>query len=257
MKPTDSENYWRLRKMMIEFEKLDKDFLAKTKSENLADAIMPVIEAKKEIKRFLADRPSFQASGDLEVKLKKIRDNDGYIIDEVCELVEEKLGIAISQEAEDEIDWMDALFEKGTAGYVDWEFFRRRNQVGSIIASQTLPDIFLHHLDKLKECYALGLFEATIIYCRAVIESGGFEALKRKGEIRSTKKEADIREYSLKALIKSIKRYVSRTNYDEAKDVIEYANNILHSKRKKIVVSENDAYDSIRSTFSIIEELFR
>jgi hypothetical protein len=120
-----------------------------------------------------------------------------------------------------------------------------------------LPDIFLHHLDKLKECYALSLFEATIIFCRSVIEVGVFETLKRKGKIKSDKKVADIGEYSLKDLMMRIKPFVYQGNWEKGREVIKHANKILHSKRNKIVVSENEAYDSIKDTIAIIEELFQ
>ena len=253
----NKEDYLKLGQLLQEFEKLDKDLFGNLKSENWVDVIEQTVRAKKEIKRFLSDKSSINVGKELAIKLKMIRDNYGYNIDKVLESLEKSTGERFSQEAEDEIDWMDTLFSKGTADYVDWDFFRRRNEVGSIIGSQSLPDVFLHHLDKLKECYALSLFEATIIFCRSVIEVGVFEALKRKGEIKSDKKVADIGEYRLNNLMRRIKPFVYQGNWEKGQKVIKHANKILHSKRNKIVVSENEAYDSIKDTIAIIEELFQ
>lgn len=156
---------------------------------------------------------------------------------------------------QDEMNWREALFTEGTADYVDQAYFRRKNEIGSIIGSQSLPSIFVGQLNKVKECYALDLFEATIVFCRAVIEAGCFEALRRKGEIDQG--VGDIREYKLGALINGIKRFVSRPKYNQADKVIDLASNILHSKCDEIVVSEKEAYGSIKYTFAIIEDLFR
>ncbi len=59
--------------------------------------------------------------------------------------------------------------------------------------------------------------------------------------------------------MRSIKPFVYQYNYnyDEADKVIKLADKILHSKREKIVASEDDAFNSIKTTFAFIEELFR
>lgn len=103
----------------------------------------------------------------------------------------------------------------------------------------------------------MGLFEATIIFCRAVIEAGVFEALRRRGKIKLGKNISDYGEYSLKDIMRRIKPFVCQHNHEAAWKVIKRADKILHSKRDKIVVSENEAYNSIKSSYDIIEELFQ
>jgi hypothetical protein len=255
---TDQQDLQRLGKLVERFEHLDENLVENLKNGDFS-ILTSVFEAKRDIKRFLAAHQSITVGYDMALKLKKIRDNYGYDIDRVLKSLENITGEGFSQEDEEDIDYIDALFSEGTADYVDENFFRRRNQIGAIVSTQTLPELFLNHLNKLKECYSLGLFEATIIYCRAVIETGGFEALKRRGKIKKDRKTEDIREYSLKSIMRSIKPFVYQYNYnyDEADKVIKLADKILHSKREKIVASEDDAFNSIKTTFAFIEELFR
>lgn len=255
MKEEDKQSLRRLRKLVQDFEKLDRNLWTNLRLGH-TNHIFEVIEAKRKVKRFLANRSVVHAGGDLVEKLRMIRDNYGYNIDRLVNLFEKKTGQRFSQEAEDERDWIDALFEMGTADYVDQEFYRRRNEIGSLIANQSLPDAFLQNLNRIKECYALGLLEAAVIFCRSVIEAGVFESLRRKGIIQLGKNATDIRGSGLKDFMEKIKRLVNRRKYEEAWQVIKLANRLLHSKGNKIVLSEPKTLDSIKRTFAFLEEMF-
>jgi hypothetical protein len=239
--------------LVAEFERLDSLILAAVRTGDW-DVIEKTMEAKKEVKRNLADSKPLNVNRDLGIKLKKIRDNYGYTIDRVMEAVERTTGTQMSQESEEDIDYVDALFSQGTADYVGENFFRRKNQIGTLVVSESLPDHFVQHVANLRECYALGLFQAAIIYCRAVIETGCFESVRRRGKLGP--KGDDIREFSLKALMRSVKPLVYETNWDKADETIKKAGDVLHSKRKKVVISEKEAFDAIQDTFAMVEELF-
>lgn len=249
----------RLVGLVAEFEKLDAsifDTLKSGEKDLVWDVILQTMTAKKEIKRFFSECGPLNVDNTLGLKLKKIRDNYGYTIDLVFEAFALKTGKTLSQELEEDIDYVDALFSEGTASYVDEGFFTRKNEVGTLIVSQSLPENFVYHFQNLRECYALGLFQATVIYCRAVIETGCFEALRRRGQVRLDSKVEDFREYSLKKLMQSIKHYVYPNNWDKADKVIKKADSILHSKRQKVIVTQPEAYDSIKDTLAIVEEIF-
>ncbi len=188
------------------------------KNNNL-DIIDQALSKKTTIKRFLADHKPLKVDGSLSLKLKKIRDNYGYNVDRIIEALSHSSGITISQDSEEGIDYVDALFSEGTADYVDEDFFTRKNEVGTLIVSESLPEHFVNHFQNLRECYALGLFQATVIYCRAAIETGCFEALRRRGKVRLDHKVEDFREYSLKAVMNSIEHFVYRDNWDKSDKV--------------------------------------
>jgi len=254
----NSDELKRLVALVSEFEKLDALIIAGVKSGNL-EIIQQTLEAKKKVKRFLSECKPLKVDRSLGLKLKKIRDNYGYTVDHVLESLAKNTGITLSQESEEDMDFADLLekaFTGDISGYVDRGVFTRRNQIGTLIVNESIPDHILHHYQNLRECYALGLFEATVIYCRAVIETGCFEALRRKGKVKLELRDRDIREYSLKALMNSIKPFVYRDNWDSADRVIKKADDVLHSKRKKIRVTQDEAYDAIKDTFAIVEELF-
>ena len=248
----------KLRKLvalLAEFENLDA-LIPNAINNNEWAALAQTLAKKKEIKRFLSECDPLSVERGLGNKLKKIRDNYGYTIDRVLEALEKVTGESISQESEADIDIVDALFSEGTVNYVDEGFFTRRNEVSTLILTESIPNHFLQHFRNLRECYALGLFETTTIYCRALIETGCFEALRRKGQVRLEPNVEDIREYSLKALMRSVKALVCRGNWNKADTVIKKADRILHSKREATSTNQNDAYAAIKDTFAIIEELF-
>lgn len=244
-----------LAALVAEFERLDSR-VGEELSRNNWSIIAETLAAKKAVKRFLAHQKPLQVEPGLALKLKKIRDNYGYSIDSVLKGATLESGDQFSQEIEYELDYVQALFTEGTADYVDRAFFTRRNQVGTIVVSESLPEHFVHHLKNLRECYSLGLFEATTIYCRAVIEAGCFEALRRRGEIRLDGNMSDLREFRLRALMRSIKGLVSASNWDRADSVIRKADLVLHSKREKVLVTQEEACAFIRDTFALVEELF-
>ncbi len=244
--------------LVADFERLDSSILPAIRAGDpeVMEKIMKTVEVKKKVKRSLADCKPLNVGRDLGIKLKKIRDNCGYDIDRVMEALERTTGTQMSQESEEDIDYVDALFSQGTADYVDENFFRRKNQIGTLVVSESLPDHFVQHFTNLRECYALGLFHASVVYCRAVIETGCFEALRRRGQVKLDPKVEDIREFSLKALMRSVKPLVYETNWDNANATIKKADEVLHSKRKKVMISEREAFDAIQDTFAMVEELF-
>lgn len=244
-----------LNKLVNEFEKLDTSIISEFKNGNL-EIINQTLEAKKKVKRFLSESKPLKVHDSLKLKLKKIRDNYGFVIDRAVEVLSKVTGTPFSQESENGIDYIDALFSEGTADYVDEGFFTRRNEVATLIVSESLPGHFTHHFQNLRECYALGLFQTTIIYCRAVIETGCFEALNRRENLRHDSAVTNAREYSLKVLMNSIKKYVYEGNWEKADKVIKKADEILHSKQSNVITNKDQAYDAIKDTFAIIEELF-
>ncbi|MGA2526355.1 MAG: hypothetical protein ABSF79_07050 [Smithellaceae bacterium] len=245
----------RLNELVSEFEKLAALITASVKCNNL-EIIDQALEAKKKVKRFLSESKPLKVHDSLKLKLKKIRDNYGYTIDRVVEVLSKVTGTSFSQESEDGIDYIDALFSEGTADYVDEGFFTRRNEVATLIVSESLPSHFVHHFQNLRKCYTLGLFQTTVIYCRAVIETGCFEALDRRENLRFNSAVPDTREYNLKVLMRSIKQYVNQGNWDNADKVIKKADEVLHSKRNNVIITKDQAYDAIKDTFAIVEELF-
>jgi hypothetical protein len=131
----------RLNDLVNEFEKLDASIFAEVKNGNL-EIIDQTLEAKKKVKRFLSESKPLKVHDSLKLKLKKIRDNYGYGIDRAVEFLSKVTGTPFSQESEDGIDYIDALFSEGTADYVDEGFFTRRNEVATLIVSESLPSHF-------------------------------------------------------------------------------------------------------------------
>ena len=69
------------------------------------------------------------------------------------------------------------------------------------------------------------------LYCRAVIETGCFEALHRRGQVNSNLD--DFREFSLKSLMHSIKSFIYKKNWDSANKVIKKRRTVCFIPREK------------------------
>jgi len=247
---TEKIDYFYLQRLILEFEKLDARLFEELKNSNF-DFIGNVRDAKLKIKKYISDRDTVEAKDFLAVKIKKIRDNYGYNIDTIWSKLEEISGERIHQEHE-EVDFVSALFEEGTADYVDDNHFRRKNQVGTLVC-HGLPQKITDHLNRLKECYSLGLFYASTVYCRALIEAGGYAYLCRKRPENTCNQE----EYSLKSLMVSLKPFTDKFVHTEADKVVKKANDLLHFKKSQVKIDEKEAFSHIQSTFAFIENLYK
>ena len=242
--------------LVAAFEERDRTVSSEMMAGN-ADAFTQTLEAKQRVKEFLAKHPAFRATGILAKKLKNIRDNRSYHIDSVFAVlnehgpngpyVQEALGVG-------DRNFIDALFEEGTASYVDEGFFRRRAEVGALIVSQGLPDYLLKHADRIRECYSLGLSAATVVFCRSLIEAALFEALRRRGQVTIGQNIADYGEYSLQDLMRRIRPFLPTSTHKAAVDVIKRANLVLHSKNDTPTAVK--PLEAIRDTFTVVEALF-
>lgn len=257
MTDQDTVDFGHLNELIGEFEKLDSQILTVWISEGTEKGIELLEKtrsAKLEIKRFMSRYENIPARQDLALKLKKIRDNYGYNIDKTYQILSQKANTELSQEEEEGIDYVEALFSEGTADYVDEYFFRRKNEVGSVVLSRNLPGVFIRHLKRLKECYSLGLFETTVIYCRAVIETAVHIRLSKQPKSKAFR----MCEKNLRGALreKVIRNRVRVRNWNEADRIRELANDILHEKNNKTRVLEREAFGCIKSTFAFAEDLF-
>jgi hypothetical protein len=237
---------------LAEFERLDRELPRRLPAGDLA-YLESVRTAKNRIKDLLATNPTVRVEGRVQTALRRVRDNDGYNIDRLYEL----MGPWYFQESDDR-DYVEALFTEGTADYVDEHFFRRRRQAGAIVVSQGLPAYVLHRVRSLVECYALGLFPATVVFCRAVVEAAMFEALKRRGRIRSSGNVVDHAEYSAAELRQRVRPFLSRRLWGRvcgSQGVTKLADQVLHGKAE-VTVGEREAYESLKASFALVEELF-
>src|SRR5262245_25296365 len=137
LKMNDKNLLVRLSELVNEFEQLDTSLISGIQSaiqsgnmeifgqaleQVLGQTFGQTLEAKKAVKRFLSEIGPLNVEPRLGLKLKKIRDNNGYAIDRVVDAFSQVTGTRISQESEEGKDYIYALFSEGTADYVDEQF---------------------------------------------------------------------------------------------------------------------------------------
>lgn len=248
-------DYRKLNDLIDEFEKLDSELVSEILSGN-DNHIEKVFSAKREIKVYISNHSVLSATGFLADKIKKIRDDYGYNIDQLFAYLNESSEDKISS-AQENIDPVEALYGEGTDRYVGVDFLRRRNELGAIVATQKLPAHAIANLERIKECYALGLFEAAVIYCRALIEAAGYDFLIRRKIVDD--RATPIEKYKLSALMRNYRNRIDDFVYNETMKVIYKANDLLHDKGDKGEqnLSEEQALDSIQSTIAFVEYVYQ
>lgn len=249
----DLSKLWELRRLVQEFEKLDKDLITAYKEKNIdnfTDYLIKIVKIKMDIKKFISTDLKVAIDPSLAIKLKNIRDNIQYNIDKLFpdeDWRERQYNIAQEK-------MLEQFYEKGCEEDIDYFYENRKHEIGTIICSTSLNQNIIRNLEKLKECYANGLFDAAIIFCRAIIEYVTFELQKRKGLI--PKNVSDMGSYKLTNGLKRIERYINPKTFSKIVDIKELAGDILHSKNnwnmKSIQITPLEA---IRWTFIFVEEI--
>lgn len=155
-------------------------------------------------------------------------------------------------------------------------FFVRRIEAGAIILHRKPPQKILNLFEKLRDCYTCGLYEARMLFCRALIEQS-LKNNKKASEqfnrfMRSNPKEKDSLENRIEnsPLPEQLK--------EKAQDIRKYVNSIIHNANieeypsEKICINlnqketfgvtirkdeplKNKTLMAIRDTVLILEEL--
>lgn len=249
---TTQPDYAYLNQLIKDFEILDAALLDEAIRGEF-DTLNETLSAKLAVKKYVTQFPHIQARDILAIKLKKIRDDYGYNVDKIVAFINDNVDDKISQ-SQDDTDIFEAIYGEGTERYVGGDYFRRINEIGAIVASKELPANVITHLNRIKECYSLGLFEAATIYCRSLIEVSGFEFLVRKKIV--TKGENSPAERRLSILLNYLRNRMDKFVLNETMKVVLCANMILHDKSKTIDVGEEDSLAHIQSTIAFVEYLY-
>ncbi len=218
-------------------------------------------ESKDILINFLNSHSSIKISDALSKnKLKGFRSGHKYFFDIVYESIAEigkNLDGYNNNHYSDGYNydyWHDALFEQGTADYVDNEFHRRKKDAGLLITGSSLPKTSAHHINLVQEAFALGLFEVTIVFLRALIETAAFQYLHKRGQLSDLKNLSELDSYKARELVRRVKPEI-KEYFDDAIAIINKAGAILHSKEIVEKVTEEYALSATKNSIAIIEKL--
>lgn len=162
----DYSKLWELRKLVQGFEKLDENLITALNIENFTEIYDKVIELKTQIQQIISNGLEALNDAGLANKLRKIRDNFGYNIDK---MLPDETWREIQKEIAGGKMWEQYL-ERGGEEDVDYFYLQREIEIGTIICSTIFSKNTERNLKNIKECYAKGMYDAAIIYCRALIE---------------------------------------------------------------------------------------
>lgn len=121
-----------------------------------------LMECRKTIKKLFNENPVLEVyKPEIRKVLKEIRENNDVCkkVQTFCRLDEETIS-----------DYYPHYITDINSEYDLENFIPRRIEAGAIIVGKELPPSIINLFDKIRECYMFGLYEATIIFCRALIE---------------------------------------------------------------------------------------
>lgn len=226
-------------------KEIDEKGISLDKDHHIINLIKEIISLRNDIKKFLFWYSIVIANNNITDKLKKIRSDKGYFIDEIYSKFRN-------------VDYPTEIYSGHTEAYELFDagdFLKRAVKIGAFVVQEDLPFALPYHILNLKECFAYGLYEACIFYCRALIESAGYEFLKQKNEIPKHLSPWDIK-LKRDILNKLEKIITEKIIFVNIVKIAKLANKSLHHKKMYYKnVTEQEAFDSIKTTFEFIEHL--
>jgi hypothetical protein len=199
--------------------------------------------------------------------LSKYRIHEGSSIEtDYPPLIGEQLIQRIKEERDPELlrDLFDEIKDEQVEDYnEDWlnefadqydlpNYPLRRLTAGAIISGREIPSKITSLFDEMRDCYMFGLYNSTIIFCRAILE----ECLKQHYENANPNVPTEeIENMQLFELLKKVN--LPKELKKEAHEIRKKAKNILHRAQiqKSSEIQEN-ALSAIRSVTLVVENLF-
>jgi hypothetical protein len=257
-------DFWEIRRFIKEFEAANDNLYKLYQKEGVNfTSFLDVWELQNKLKELIINnykKPYINVGPDLAIKLKKLF-NKQYFVDELNlefidltfdelskdldeqtikanpvsdEYLEEDETLEILDILQDAGDAYEGIFEnegipiEGTfeSNLYDKinEIKRRRRNIGLIICSKELSNIFFDHLMEIKNCFTLGLYKASIIFCRAVIEYSLHLFLKKRKLINEY---IDDNISNCLGIAKK-QKYITYPQFMQATEIRNIANNLLH-----------------------------
>ena len=224
-------------------------------------------EHRRTIKRLFKDNNVLEVyKTEIRKTIEEIRDNND---------IYKKLPILDKETIDDYYEGIDYVIDIN--GEYDLEnFILRRMEAGSLIIGKTPTNQILRLFDKVKELYMFGSYEATIVFCRALIE----ETLKKVYHHQQPKitrraidnmrlvdllnrvkfpNEAQSLKAELDKVRKDANQFMHRAMFE---DVSTQTINVIHGKgsfsvkKKNIASIQKSALSAIRASMHAIEVFF-
>jgi len=145
-------------------------------------------------------------------------------------------------------DWLNDFAEQHDFP----NFPLRQIEAGAIIYCRNIPLKIISLFDEMRDCYMFGLYNATIIFCRAILE----ECLKQYYKNRNPEMPVEkIENMPLNLLLEKVN--LPEELKKEAHKIRKEAKSILHRANvQKLPEIQERALFAIRSTTLVVEKLF-
>lgn len=236
-------------------------------------------EVEEEIKRILAEEGPLDEIRDPIARdiLRKVRNGNFYLIDkeisrtrkllqklppEVLDDFLKEKGIDVTEEEVDEeidrisLEFIEEIFKK-----IDgFDYFKRKKEIGTIIADTKLPKRIYDYFLEIRECFLLGLMYPAVGLCRVLLELAFKDRFRASGlgKKYTARNVYPMDAYRMKDIIRDVcKRLGSESLKDESERIWGMSSDILHGREAKIKLETSEVLEFIKRTFDTLEKLYR
>ena len=137
-----------------------------------------------------------------------------------------------------------------------YPFLERKHKVSALILGSHPPEAVRKHFETLRDLFILGRFEASVVFCRALLEEVYRHYRRRKGLSRTRDNIIDLYDESLNEMIRETP--LPRNLKDFAHDTRDYVRRLIHTESGEFLhTSESEALNIIKGTIEVIEYMYK
>ncbi|MFQ5915937.1 MAG: hypothetical protein ACE5JS_22405 [Nitrospinota bacterium] len=133
------------------------------------------------------------------------------------------------------------------------DFLRRKILIAGLVVGNRNIEKISGFVQDVKNLYFLGQWRAAAILCRTLLETALRQRAKRDS---SPDKVEELEKWTLDWLLPRVgKKYLSRMQFDRAKEINTDASDLVHGRKKAPQVTGETCLETIKDTFIILETL--
>jgi hypothetical protein len=216
---------------------------------DFAQALRAVRQARVRALEVILRNPSLQASPALLQRARALRDGGSHWIDQYLGQVPDQMlpeGYSVQPLTDDFLERLLSPAERS-------QVMRRHLRCGTLLLPGRPRKGYQRHLSTARRCFALGLFDAAVAFCRSLVETAAVDALRASDQPQAGNVSRIEERRDLNDIIRLLQTRLPGEVVQRADAVRQAGNKVLHSRGEKSSCTEDDALKALLDTFSFIE----
>ncbi len=248
-----------LTRKALRLETLDKlviKSVLESKGGQWTDAITEFYGLKRELKKYLMDRPIVKvADKNAQKILLKISKNELFVSDKLLKHLEgiSQVDLNIDSLSEDEIEELGSLMFQ--SWFSKYEYVQGMYDISPLIVGITVPNSLKEFISEARNCFAFQQYNAVYSLCRTIIEVTIRDIATRRKLIRKNNKSVI---YFERYDRDNVKELINKTSHGTLRDTIaslyyDKTSFLIHGHK---TISYEDAKNMFVDTLTAVQDLY-